>query len=377
MAGIYIHIPFCKKRCIYCDFYSTTQGNQIGVYINSLCKELYIRKDYLQNEPIHTIYIGGGTPSQLTLAEHQEIFHTIFHHFTIGENAEITMEANPDDLTEDYLTALRTLPINRISMGVQTFNDRKLELLNRRHTAKQAYDAVQRCNEAGFQNISIDLIYGLPNETLNDWDKDLQIALSLPIKHLSAYHLTYEKGTPLWELWEKHKVEEIDENLSIALYEKLIRRTKEAGFEHYEISNFCQHGYHSRHNCIYWEGIPYLGCGASAHSYNGHSRQWNIASLSLYIKGIQDGNLNYEKEDLSLETQYNEYIMTSLRTSKGFSPSYISSHFGDFFYDYALRMAKPHLKEGLLEYNGEHIKLSHEGVFIYDGIMSDFIYIED
>jgi oxygen-independent coproporphyrinogen-3 oxidase len=163
MAGIYIHIPFCKKRCIYCDFYSTTQGNQKGEYIKSLCKELYIRKDYLQNEPIHTIYIGGGTPSQLTLAELQEIFHTIFHHFTIGENAEITMEANPDDLTEDYLTALRTLPINRISMGVQTFNDRKLELLNRRHTAKQAYDAVQRCNEAGFQNISIDLIYGLPN----------------------------------------------------------------------------------------------------------------------------------------------------------------------------------------------------------------------
>lgn len=377
MAGIYIHIPFCKKRCIYCDFYSTTQGERKMEYIKSLCKELYLRKGYLQEESIHTIYIGGGTPSQLSITELQEIFHAIYQHYTLEQKVEITMEANPDDLSYDYLKALRTLPINRISMGVQTFNDKKLELLNRRHTAKQAYDAVLRCKETGFENISIDLIYGIPGETLNDWEKDLQTALTLPIKHLSAYHLIYEKGTPLWELWKRHKVEEMDENLSVALFEKLIKHTKEAGFEHYEISNFCKPGYQSKHNYSYWEGIPYLGCGASAHSYNGHSRQWNVASLSLYIKGIENGILNYEKEDLSPETQYNEYIMTRLRTAKGFSLSYISSQFGNLFHDYAFRMANLYLKKGLLEFNGDNIKLSHQGIFISDGIMSDLMYIQD
>lgn len=375
MAGIYIHIPFCKKRCIYCDFYSTTQGEQKANYVQAVCKELALRKDYLQGACIDTIYLGGGTPSQLSAKELRQIFDTIYIYNKVNDKAEITLEANPDDLTNEYLGQLTCLPINRISMGVQTFDDRKLALLNRRHTAQQAYDTVLRCQRAGFQNISIDLIYGLPGETLEDWNKDLNIAFSLPIQHLSAYHLMYEEGTPLWKLWQEEQVKEVNEDLSVLFFEQLIKRSKEAGFCQYEISNFCKPGFHSRHNSSYWEGIPYLGCGASAHSYNGESRQWNVASLSQYMKGIEKDQPDFEKEELNRETRYNEYVMTGLRTAKGFSLNYIESEFGTDLKEYALQTARPHLEEGTLEYKDGRIKLSHQGIFISDGIMSDFMYV--
>ena len=317
MAGIYLHIPFCKRRCIYCDFFSTTENDKKSTYVQALSKELELRKDYLDGEIIDTIYFGGGTPSQLEEKDFIQLFETIYRIYTVNPEAEITLEANPDDLTPEYIAMLRTLPFNRLSMGIQTFKEDTLRLLHRRHTAAQAQQAYQHCREAGFQNISIDLMYGLPGETLEDWQKDLQTALQMRPEHISAYHLIYEEGTPLWNLKEAHQVEETDEDLSVSLFKELIHTLKSNGYEHYEISNFCRPGFHSRHNSSYWTGKKYLGCGPSAHSYDGTSRQWNVASLSLYIQGIQEGTPYQEKEELDLYTRYNDFIITRLRTVYG------------------------------------------------------------
>ena len=375
MAGIYIHIPFCKRRCIYCDFFSTTQSEKKPTYVHALCQELDMRKDYLEDEDIETIYLGGGTPSQLSQEELEEIFSTIYHIYKVKDDAEITLEANPDDLTPEYVTMLRQLPINRISMGIQTFQEETLKLLHRRHTAKQAIEAFERCREAGFQNISIDLMYGLPGETLDTWKQDLQQAIALHPEHISAYHLIYEEDTALWKLHEQHQVEEADEDLSLTLFTTLIDELTEAGYQHYEISNFCLPGLHSRHNSSYWTGKKYLGCGPSAHSFNGTSRQWNVASLSAYIDGIQQGNPDYEIEELDLYTRYNDFVLTSIRTCWGMSLSHLRSTYGEALYRYCLRMAKPHLEQGVLEISGDILKLTRKGIFISDGIMSDLMWV--
>ena len=375
MAGIYIHIPFCKRRCIYCDFFSTTQSEKKSTYIHALCQELDMRKDYLEGEDIETIYLGGGTPSQLTQKELEEIFSSLYNIYKVKENAEITLEANPDDLTPEYIHMLRTLPINRISMGVQTFQEETLKLLHRRHTAQQAIEAVKHCREAGFQNISIDLMYGLPGETLETWKEDLQQAIALHPEHISAYHLIYEEGTALWKLREQNQVEEADEDLSVTLFKTLIEELTHAGYEHYEISNFCLPGLHSRHNSSYWTGKKYLGCGPSAHSFNRTSRQWNVASLDKYIQSIQQGELDYEIEELDIYTRYNDFVITTIRTHWGMSLSHLRSTYGENLYQYCLRMAKPHLEQGVLEIKEDTLKLTKEGIFISDGIMSDLLFV--
>ena len=375
MAGIYIHIPFCKRRCIYCDFFSTTQSEKKPTYIHALCQELEMRKNYLEGEEIETIYLGGGTPSQLTEEELNEIFTSLYNIYKVKEDAEITLEANPDDLTPEYVSMLRRLPINRISMGIQTFQEETLKLLHRRHTARQAIEAFQRCREAGFRNISIDLMYGLPGETLDTWKEDLQQAIALHPEHISAYHLIYEEGTALWKLREEHQVEEADEDLSVTLFKNLIDELKQAGYQHYEISNFCLPGLHSRHNSSYWTGKKYLGCGPSAHSFNGSSRQWNIASLDNYLKGIASGKPNYEIEELDLYTRYNDFVITSIRTCWGMSLSRLRSEYGEELYNYCLRMAKPHIDEGVLEIREGVLKLTRRGIFISDGIMSDLLFV--
>lgn len=377
MAGIYLHIPFCKTRCIYCDFYSTTRSELTDQYIDALCDELTQRKDYLQEEPVHTIYFGGGTPSQLSERHFQRVFHTIEKTVGLEQVIEVTLEANPDDLTEDYIRMLRTLPFNRISMGIQTFHEDTLHLLHRRHTAKQAIWAVERCRKAGFQNISIDLIYGLPGETDQRWQQDLLQAIQLQVEHISAYHLIYEEDTPLYQMLQQHRVEEVDEDSSLRFFSILMNRLKEAGYEHYEISNFCKPGYHSRHNSSYWQGIPYLGCGPSAHSFNGKSRQWNIASLTRYIQGIQEGNCIYETEQLDLYTRYNECVMTGLRTLEGINLFHLKQTFGPELWKYCLKMAAIYLQNGQLEIQNDHLRLTQEGIFISDGIMSNLMYIED
>ena len=375
MAGIYIHIPFCKRRCIYCDFFSTTQSEKKSAYVHALCRELEMRKDYLEGEDIETIYLGGGTPSQLLREELEKIFNHIYKVYPVKEDAEITLEANPDDLTPEYVAMLRQLPINRISMGIQTFQEETLKLLHRRHTAVQAIEAFRRCREAGFQNISIDLMYGLPGETLDTWRADLQQAIDLRPEHISAYHLIYEEGTALWKLREQHQVEEADEDLSVSLFSTLIEQLSEAGYQHYEISNFSLPGLHSHHNSSYWTGKKYLGCGPSAHSFNGVSRQWNVASLESYMKGVKEGELDVEVEELDLYTRYNDFVLTSIRTAWGMPLSKLRSDFGEELYRYCMRMAKPHLKQGVLEIGEDVLRLTRKGIFVSDGIMSDLMWV--
>ena len=375
MAGIYLHIPFCKQRCIYCDFFSTTQSERKAEYVRALCRELEMRKEYLDKEPIETIYLGGGTPSQLEKKDFENIFSYIYKVYPVTSDAEITLEANPDDLMPEYIAMLRTLPFNRLSMGIQTFQEPILKLLQRRHTARQAIEAFQECRKAGFQNISIDLMYGLPGETSASWEQDLQQALSLHPEHISAYHLIYEEGTALWKLREQHKVEEADEDLSVSLFSALIDRLTTAGYDHYEISNFCLPGFHSRHNSSYWTGKKYLGCGPSAHSYDGISRQWNIASLDKYIAGITNDSPVFEIEELDLYTRYNDFIITSIRTEWGMPLSRLRNEFGDKLYNYCLRMASPHLRQETLEIKGNTLKLTRKGIFISDGIMSDMLWV--
>ncbi len=375
MAGIYIHIPFCKRRCIYCDFFSTTRSEEKPTYVRALCQELKIRKDYLEDEEIETIYLGGGTPSQLTEEELNDIFTSLYNIYKVKEDAEITLEANPDDLTLEYVSMLRRLPVNRISMGIQTFQEETLKLLHRRHTARQAIEAFRRCREAGFRNISIDLMYGLPGETLDTWKQDLQQAIDLHPEHISAYHLIYEEGTELWKLKEQHQVEEADEDVSVTLFSTLIDTLTQAGYQHYEISNFCLPGLHSRHNSSYWTGKKYLGCGPSAHSFNGLSRQWNVASLDRYLNSIASGTPDYEIEELDLYTRYNDFVITSIRTCWGMPLSRLRTEYGEELYNYCLRMAKPHIDEGVLEIREGVLKLTRRGIFISDGIMSDLLFV--
>lgn len=377
MAGIYLHIPFCKRRCIYCDFYSTTQGEQADRYIRALCEELKQRKDYIRDETVETIYLGGGTPSQLQEHHFEALFDTLYTYYHIEKDAEITIEANPDDLNTSYILMLRRFPFNRLSMGIQTFNENTLSLLHRRHTTRQAIEAYEACRKAGFGNISIDLMYGLPGETLASWKTDLQQALALHPEHISAYHLIYEEGTPLWKLREAHRVDEIDEDLSVSLFAELIHTLKAAGYEHYEISNFCLPGKYSRHNSSYWTGKVYLGCGASAHSYNGNSRQWNVASLARYMQGIESCQPDFELEELDLYTRYNDFIITSLRTAWGMSLPRLEKEFGKELYDYCLKQAMPHLQQQTLQQTGDILKLTEKGIFISDGIMSDLLWVED
>ncbi len=377
MAGIYLHIPFCKRRCVYCGFYSTTRDELRGDYIGALCRELRMRKDELNGEAVKTLYIGGGTPSQLQEEDLKRLFDCLTEAYGLTACEEITMEVNPDDLTEAYVSMLRRFPINRLSMGIQTFDDKTLELLRRRHTAQQAKEAVRRCREAGFTNLSIDLMYGLPGQTLEQWEEDLRQAVDLGVEHLSAYSLMYEEGTTLWNMREEHAVEEADEELSLRCYQRLVDRLEEAGYEHYEISNFARPGYASRHNSCYWDGTHYLGCGAAAHSYDGKRRQWNVSSLTEYIRSIQDGKIPAEAEELDLYTRYNDRIVTALRTRKGISLKALHEEFGERLYRYCLQSAFPAIESKLLKIEEDTLRLTREGIFLSDGIMSDLLWVDE
>ena len=375
MAGIYLHIPFCKTRCIYCDFYSPPRDDLKRRYVRALCRELRLRRDYLQGAPVETVYFGGGTPSQLDEEDFADIFRTLQETHGLENAVEITLEANPDDLTEACVDTLRRFPFNRISMGVQTFDDSLLHLLRRRHTARQAIEAVERCRRAGFRNLSIDLIYGLPGETKERWQRDLEEAIRLHPEHISAYHLTYEEGTPLHRLLLSHQVREVDEDVSLCFFTQLTHTLKEAGYVHYEISNFAREGYLSRHNSAYWTGKKYLGLGPSAHSYNGREREWNAASLPRWIAGIRTGQLAIEREELSPDTQYNDYIITGLRTMWGICLDEIERRFGAERRQYCAEMAGPHLRRGVLRQEGERLFFSEAGVFVSDGVMSDLLFV--
>ncbi|MCS3052226.1 radical SAM family heme chaperone HemW [Parabacteroides johnsonii] len=375
MAGLYIHIPFCAKRCLYCDFFSNTDMKFKEPYVSAVIREMQLRQEYIGGEPLDTIYFGGGTPSQLQQADFERIFKAIDCLFNISSCKEITLEANPDDITPEYVASLRNLPFNRVSMGVQSFKEKDLHFLNRRHDREQALRAVGLCKENGIQNISIDLIYGLPGQTLEEWQENLDDAIHLEIPHISAYHLIYEEGTALYKLMEAGKVAPIEEELSVTLFSTLINRLAEAGYLHYEISNFALPGYFSQHNSSYWTGKKYIGIGPSAHSYDGESRQWNISSLPHYLEGIRTGIPNIEIEKLDINTKYNDFIITGLRTMWGIRTANIREQFGEEKQAYLERQAATYLHQGLLIYENDTLTLSKEGIFISDGIMSDLLWV--
>ncbi|MDR1556925.1 MAG: radical SAM family heme chaperone HemW [Tannerellaceae bacterium] len=376
MAGLYIHVPFCVKRCVYCDFFSHTQMRYKESYLSAVVEEMAMRRDYLAGETLETVYFGGGTPSTLTAAEWEQIFEAIYRLFPVGETAEITLEANPDDMTPAYVSSLRRLPFNRISMGVQSFRDEDLRFLCRRHTARQATEAVGLCRENGYGNLSIDLMYGLPGQTAALWEQNLEEALRLDIVHLSAYHLTYEEGTRLYRMKEAGHVRPVDEELSLSLFTMLTTRLKDAGYLHYEISSFARPGFLSRHNSAYWTGKKYLGIGPSAHSYDTGSRQWNVSSLQHYIKGIQKKVPCIETELLNIHNKYNEYILTRLRTCRGISLSYILTNFGEEKYNYCIMQAKRLVDTGFLRQEGDKLLLSGKGIFVSDGLMCDLLWVD-
>ena len=378
MPGIYIHVPFCESRCAYCDFYSTTLMRHRNAYVAMVCRELQLRLPELQGAPIETIYLGGGTPSTLTIEELSSILTSLrnFHLSSFNfQLAEITLEANPDDLTEEYVQGLRTLPFNRVSIGIQSFHDRTLRIVGRRHTAQEAIEAVHRSQRMGLTNISIDLMYGLPGETLDDWAYSLDQAIALGVPHISAYHLTYEEGTRLWRMKEQGIVSPIDEEQSIRAFELLREKLLAAGYEHYEISNFALPGYHSRHNSSYWQGITYIGIGPGAHSYDGTDRRWNLSNLADYIATPEDEDVPHEVEHLTTEERYDERIITELRTARGIDLTSLLTDFGERYHTHCLRCATPYIHRGQLVHTADnHLRLTPESIFISDAVMRDLLY---
>ncbi len=380
MPGIYIHIPFCKKACHYCNFHFSTSLQYKDDFIKALLAEIELRKEYLdvdkETPSVTSIYFGGGTPSLLSFDELQLIFDALHQHFSIAASAEITMECNPDDLTTAKILELKRTPINRLSIGVQSFFDDDLHLMNRAHNSVQAHESIKQAAAAGFDNITLDLMYALPTLTDAKWIKNLETALALPINHLSCYNLTVEEQTALAHLIKSGKVPAVDENRAVNQFEILLQLTEQQKFEQYEISNFAKNGAYSKHNSSYWKGNSYVGFGPSAHSYNGNSRQWNIANNQQYNNALHQGNLVFEKEMLSVNTQYNEYVMTSLRTRWGADLNYINTKFGVVY--------KNHFTANVLSFlNAEEViqaeniyTLSRNGKLIADAIASQLFKVE-
>ena len=378
MAGLYIHIPFCASRCIYCGFYSTTLMELRDRYVDALCHEMTLRQEALVQQglplpSLDTIYIGGGTPSQLSPRHLKILFGHINKVFS-NKATEVTIEMNPDDVTEEYAHALSQLSVNRVSMGAQTFDDTRLRFLNRRHNARQVPQAVKTLREAGISNISIDLMYGFPGETIDNWQDDITKALDLGVEHLSAYCLMIEEGTVLYEKMrngENERMRECDEELERQMYYTLTERLKAAGYEHYEISNFALPGRRSRHNSSYWTDLPYIGLGAAAHSYDGRSRCWNVADIRQYINGIENGSPVIDQEWLNDDSRYNDRVMLSLRTCEGIDLSTLQPADRT----YLLSLAQKYIDNRLLTAEGDHLRLSNEGLFVSDMIMSDLMKV--
>ena len=402
MAGIYIHIPFCRSRCIYCGFYSTTALDLRQRYVDALCREMEIRgtghliSGHSPNQgpvpPISTIYLGGGSPSQLSFDQLNQLFIYINKVYDLVSPSEITIEVNPDDVTGEFAAVLQQLPVNRVSMGIQTFDDQRLRFLRRRHTACQAIEAVSILRAAGIRNINIDLMYGFPGETLADWEADISAALALDVEHLSAYCLTIEEGTPLHRMLKQHNEDCpqcVDEETERQMYYTLIDRLEAAGYEHYEISNFARitpptggagggHSpFRSRHNSSYWNGTPYIGLGAAAHSYDIRSRSWNVADIRQYIEGMERCERIFEEELLDDDTRYNDIVTVALRTKEGIDLNALSEKHRE----YCMKNARRYLNDGLLELTSplspvtSHLRLTRRGLFVSDMVMSNLMMV--
>lgn len=368
MAGIYIHIPFCSSKCNYCNFYSIASSKHLDAYVPALLKEIELQQSYLEKEPIETIYIGGGTPSLLGYTQLASILEKLNKTFEIKPDAEITIEANPNDLSANKIKDFKNLFINRLSIGIQSFFEEDLKYLHRLHTSSQAETAVKRIQDAGFENISIDLIYGIPTLSDENWEKNLHYSFSLYVPHISAYSLTVETNTALNKLITKGKLTPVNEEQSINHFKALMQQTRENDFLHYEVSNFCKKDYFSKHNSNYWKGVKYLGLGPSAHSYNKAERQWNISDTQKYIEHLDLNKLLYEKEVLSETDKLNEYIMTSLRTMWGCDLNYIETHFGASEKKQIEKKSIQFINEKKMIKENNLLILSDEGFLFADGI---------
>ncbi|MGX5818365.1 radical SAM family heme chaperone HemW [Chitinophaga lutea] len=374
MAGIYLHIPFCKKACHYCNFHFSTSVHHRDELVACLHVEAEMQKTYLEGAAVETIYFGGGTPSILAAGAIRNLLDTLREHYNVSADAEVTLEANPDDLSPENLRAFREAGVNRLSIGIQSFFEEDLRWMNRAHSAAQAVNCLQQAREAGFDNFSIDLIYGGPTLTDEHWQANVAKAVALGVPHISCYALTVEPGTALDHFIRHKKVPPIDSDRAARHFEQLMSWMEEAGYEHYEISNFALPGKRSRHNSSYWQGKPYLGLGPSAHSFNGRSRQWNIANNAVYIQQIKKGTVPYEEEVLSPQMALNEYIMISLRTDTGCSLEKVAAGFGDDQERQLRRAGEKFIAKGWMKQENGHLRLTREGRFFADGIAAALFF---
>ncbi len=370
MSGLYIHIPFCASRCAYCGFYSTTMHNKKAEYTDALLMEIESYKGHPDAEAINTVYFGGGTPSQLSIPQIKSILLKADDIMNLSNVSEMTLECNPDDITSEYLSNLRDTPINRISMGIQSMNDGILSFLNRRHTAEEAVNAIDKCQEAGYGNLSIDLIYGIPRQTIHDFTKDVLAVTDLGIPHISAYCLSYEDGTPLQRMLADGQIQATSDDVCADMYLALCDILHSKGYTHYEISNFCKPGYQSRHNSSYWNGTHYIGIGAGAHSYDGNIRKWNIADIDKYIHGIKSGKPAFDHETLSICDRRNEMIMLSLRTGSGLCLSDFENKFGIQSVQKILTDAEKWIESNDLILDSGNLIIKESSLFKADGIIS-------
>ena len=376
MAGIYIHIPFCNSKCAYCGFYSLPSLKLKDRFLEALKAEIVARKDYLQGDAVNTIYFGGGTPSLLSLKEISDLLHLINAHYPVASNAEITLEANPDTLSLEYLEGLHQLGVNRLSIGIQSFFDNDLKYLSRRHDSHHAQQCLDWAKLAGFENIGIDLIYGLPSSNAEQWNKNLDIFFAYGLSHLSAYALTLEPNAILTKQIELGKVQPVNEDDALRDYEILCQRAAENGYLHYEISNFCKRGMHSKHNSSYWFGTPYIGFGPSAHSFDGNSRQWNVSSVEKYCVSVPEPveGSAIEKEILSPEQHYDEYVMLRLRTHWGIDLKWLKREMGERFSTYCEQHAQPLIAQGRLSQTREFLYLTDQQMLFADGIAEELFW---
>ena len=366
MSGIYVHIPFCKSKCAYCNFFSVVSEKQRAEFIEALKREAANRKDYLGGEEVRTVYFGGGTPSLLELLEIQEILETLKKNYKIAAASEITLEANPDTVSKESLMEFKSLGINRLSIGIQSFFDDDLQYLSRKHDSKHALQVLDWAKEVGFQEVTLDLIYGIPTLTDEKWRKNLEIFFSTGFNHLSAYALTVEEKTALGQRINRGVAAAVSEDTTIRQYDILVEMTGNQGFEHYEISNFARPGHYSKHNTIYWKGEKYLGLGPSAHSFDGVSRQWNVANVKEYCD-----NYSFEREELTVDDRYNEYIMTSLRTIWGCNLDYIRSNFGENYAEKFENGVQKHISSGKMYQKDGNYILTDKGMLFADGIAAE------
>lgn len=372
MAGIYVHIPFCEKRCYYCDFYSVANKNKTNDFIKALISEIKLKRGFFHDdrEPVKTIYFGGGTPSVLSIGQLETVLNEIANNFDISEVVECTIEVNPDDINAEYVKGLKKIGFNRVSIGVQSFNEELLKLMNRRHSKDDAISAVYEFFNAGISNISVDLIYGLPGTDQKYWENTLLEAFELPMVHLSAYCLSYEEGTVFHNWRQRKKIEEIPEEMQWKQYQLLHEISIDKGFEHYEISNLSRPGYRSKHNSSYWQGVSYIGLGPAAHSFNGHARSWNIADIRQYIDLMLEKQSCWEEEELTEIDKFNEYLMTRLRTSDGISVAEMKQKFQPFFTNDMLNKISTYHSQYFESINEERITMNLEGWFVSDSIIA-------